>query len=180
MPVTPYPITGTVKDVDGSTAFYPGSIKIIDVTLGQSVTGSMAPDGSFSVDVAGMPTYTNGDALQIVIYNSAQTKSTEFRHTVNTGLPGYDAGTLYMHWTKPFLGTATLMAGIVSNKDDSAEYTIDLYDRKNDAKLLSMDVSPNNSIPFSLLFKGIPFSEGICIIRESDASNKVEVQLVVK
>jgi hypothetical protein len=85
-----------------------------------------------------------------------------------------------MHWTRPFLGTATLMAGIISNKDDSAEYTVDLYDRKNDAKLLSMDIGINNSIPFSILFKGIPFSEGICIIRESDAANKVEVQLVVK
>jgi hypothetical protein len=178
---TPYPITGIVKDVDGSTTFYPGSVKVFDVTLGEILDGTVASDGSFSVDIANLTSaYSNGDALQVIVYNSALTKSTEFRHTVNTGLPGYDAGTLYMHWTKPFMGTATLMAGVFSNKNDSNEYTIDLYDRASDAKLLSADVLPNSPFSFSLLFKGIPFDRGICIIRESDAANTVEVQLVVK
>jgi len=180
MPRTPYPITGTVKDVDGSTTFYPGSIKIYDVTLGESISGSIASDGSFSVDIANLTSsYSNGDALQVVIYNSRSTKSTEFRHIVNTGLPGYEAGTLYMHWTKPLLGTATVIGGVMSNKSTGA-LTVDFYDRKYDDKKLSCDVPATNTIPIPMLFKGVEFEEGICIIRESDAANSVEVQLVVK
>jgi hypothetical protein len=180
MPRTPYVIIGLVKDVDGSTTFYPGSIKIIDVTLGESLTGSVASDGSFSIDIANLTSaYSNGDGLQVVIYNSRASKSTEFRHTVNTGLPGYDAGTLYMHWTKPILGTATVVGGVMSNKSAGA-LTVDFYDRKYDDKKLSLDVPATNSISIPMLFKGIEFEEGICIIRESDAANSVEVQLVVK
>ena len=180
MPRTPYSITGLIVDVDGSTAMSSGSIKVIDVTLGESVSGSLASDGSFNIDIANLTSeYSNGDALQVVIYNSRMTKSTEFRHTVDTGLPGYNAGTLYMHWTKPFLGTATIIGGVISNKSAGA-LTVDFYDRKYDDKKLSCDIPATDTIPIPMLFKGVEFEEGICITRESDAANTVEVQLVVK
>lgn len=178
MPVVNYPITGIVKDVDGTTNLTSGTVKVYDVTLGQSTSGSVASDGSFSVDINAL-NYSNGDALQVVIYNSRMTKSTEFRHTVDTGMAGYDAGTLYMHWTKPLLGTATIIGGVLSNKSAGA-LTVDFYDRKYDDKKLSLDVPATNSIPIPMLFKGVEFEEGICIIRESDAANSLEVQLVVK
>jgi hypothetical protein len=179
MPVQ-YPISGLVKDTDGSTAFYPGTVRLIDVTLGTYKEFTVASDGSFTAELSQLGSYANGDHLQVIIYNSRKTKSTEFRHTVDVGIPGYDVGTIYMHWTKPLMGTATLMAGVLSNKDDSAEYTVDLYDRENDDKLFSVDILPNSPFSTSLLHKGIEFAGGICIIRESDAANKVEVQLVVK
>lgn len=181
MPRTPYPITGAVKDVDGTTTVTSGTVRVYDVTQAEYIEGSVASDGSFSVDIAGMTAaYADGDKLQVVIFNSNKVKSTEFRHTVDTGEEGYDAGTIYLHWTKPILGTSRLLGLVLANKSDSAEYTIDLYDRNNDHKILSFDIGPNSSLSPNLGFKGIDFPGGICVIRESDAANTVEVQTVVK
>ena len=177
---TSYPITGIVYDTDGSTLMTSGNCKLFDVTTGESISTNIASDGSFSIDLANLTSYSNEDKLQVVLYDSTKTKSTEFRHTVNTGLSGYDAGSLYMHWTVPILGDSTLMGLVISNKSDSAEYTVDFYDRKYDNKLLSCDVNVNSSFSPTLWFKGIYFEGGICVIRESDAANTVEVQMVVK
>ena len=177
---TPYVISGVVKDVDGSTAVSGATVLVIDVTLGEKTTGTTGTDGSFSVDIANLTSaYSDADALQVVIYNSAKTKSTEFRHTVDTGQAGYDASTIYLHWTEPVLGDATVISGVLSNKSGGA-LTVDLYDRDNDAKKITCDVPAGNTIPLNFLFKGVKFSGGVCIIRESDAVNSLEVQLVVK
>jgi hypothetical protein len=180
MPGLPYLLTGIVKDVGNVAYTAGGTARVIDVTLGLMKDFTLAADGSFTADLALIGSYAHGDALQVVIYNAAKTKSTEFRHTVDAGLPGSDAGTLYLHWTKPILGDSILAAAVLSNKDDSAEFTVDLYDRKYDQKLLSMDIGPNSSFSPYLGMKGVEFKEGICIIRESDADAKVEVQLVVR
>jgi len=179
--VDSYPITGILKDVDGVTNFNNATVRIIDVTLGEYIEGNTESDGSFSVDIQNLTSdYSNNDKLQVVIYDSNKVKSTEFRHTVDTGLSGYDTGTLYLHWTKPIMGESRLFAGIFSNKNDSNEYTIDLYDRTNDNKIISVDVNVNNSLSLNFGFTGLSFPGGICIIRESDTANTVEVQLVVK
>ena len=181
MPRTQYPITGTVTDVDGTTTLTSGTVVLINTNLSERVTESLESDGSFSVDAANTESeYSNGDVLQVVIYDSDQVKSTEFRHTIDTGLTGYDTGTLYMHWTKPILGEARLLAVVISNKSDSAEYTVDFYDRENDYKILSCDVGPNNTVSPNLGFKGLAFESGICVIREVDTANTVEVQMVTK
>lgn len=181
MPVSSYPITGVIYDVDGSTLMSSGTVRVIDVTLGESVEGNIESDGSFSVDIVNLTSdYSNNDKLQVVAYDTDKVKSTELRHTVNTTLDGYDAGTLYMHWTKPILGTSKLFGLVISNKDDTNEYTVDFYDRTNDDKLLSCDVGVNSSFSPNLSFKGIKFDGGICVIRESDAANIVEVTMVVK
>lgn len=181
MPVSPYPISGIVYDVDGSTLMTSGTVRVIDTTLDEYTEGDISTDGSFSVDIQNLTTdYSNGDALQVVAYDSDGVKSTEFRHTVDTGLSGYDAGNIYLHWTVPVLGDSTLLALVLSNKNDSAEYTVDLYDRDNDHKLLSCDVGVNTTLSPNLGFKGIKFDGGICVIRESDSANTVEVHMVVK
>lgn len=181
MPRTPYPITGIVYDVDGITLMTSGTCTVYNTTKDETASGDIESDGSFSVDIANATTeYSNNDQLQVVCYDSNGVKSTEFRHTVNTSLAGYDAGNVYLHWTVPILGESTLLALVLSNKSDSAEYTIDLFDRTNDEKLLSCDVGPNTSFSPNLGFKGIKFDGGICVIRESDSANTIEVTMVVK
>ena len=178
---TPYPITGIVTDVDGSTLMASATVRVIDVTLGENIEVTTASDGSFSADLANLTSaYSDDDAIQVVVYDSDKVKSTDFRHTVDTGTGNYDVGTIYMHWTKPILGTSRLLALIASNKSDSAEYTIDLYDRTNDHKILTFDIDTNDPFSPNLGFKGLDFPGGICVIRESDAANTVEIQMVVK
>lgn len=181
MPRTQYPITGVVVDVDGSTKMSSGTVTLIDVTLGERISERIESDGSFSLDVANLTTqYSDGDKLQVVIYDSDKVKSTEFRHTLDTNLTGYDAGTLCMHWTSPVLEDCTLTGIVISNKNDSNEYTVDLYDRESDSKILTFDVGTDTSFSPNLLFKGVKFEGGICVIREVDTANTVEVQMIVK
>lgn len=180
-PRTPYSISGIAYDVDGTTKMTSGYVTVFDTTLNENITGDIESDGSFSVNIANLTSvYSNGDKLQIVVYDMNRVKSTEFRHTVDTTGEGYNMGDVYLHWTVPIMEESRLIALILSNKDDSAEYTVDLYRRSDDSKLLSCDVGPNTSFSPSLGFKGILFANGICVIRETDTANTVEVTMVVK
>jgi hypothetical protein len=150
---------------------------IFNTTTHATILGDIASDGSFAVN---LDTYSDEDKLQVVLFNTAKTKSTEFRHTVDTDEEGYDVGSVYMHWTKPSLEEARLHALVISNKNDSNEYTVDFYDRYNDAKILSCDVNVDSSFSPNLAFQGLKFEGGICVIRESDAANTVEVTMIVR
>ncbi len=181
MPKSSYIISGLAYDTGGSapTSAEAGlwHIEIYDITLGQNITGTVASDGSFSADLANLTSeFSDGDRLQVVIYNTRRSKSTEFRHTVDSSQAGHDFGTLYMHWTEPSLlgdrdNPVKTVSGMLSNKTAGA-LTIDLYDRKNDDK-----IPENNTIlvPTDFIFEG-----GICIIRESDAANSLEAHIVVR
>lgn len=179
MPLT-YPVTGAVNDVDGSTALVGVTVRVRNVTKGEYMEGTTESDGSFSIDLYNFPTEPEtNDKLQITAYTGK--KSTELRHTVNLGVGAYDTGTINLHWTQAILGTARLFAGIFSNQDDSAEYYVELYDRENDDKIVPrIDINSNSSIPFNFGFKGLEFEGGICVIRENDGANTVEVCMVVK
>lgn len=179
MPITNYTLSGSVKDVDGSIALAAGTVLVKDITQGLDIEGTVASDGSFAVNLANIE-YANGDTLQVTIYDSEKTKITQFRHTVGNTQAGYEAGTLYMHWgSVPLKGNSNMNGLTVSNKDDSAEYTVDFYDG-NDVKRYSVDVGPNTSFSPNLSLNGRFFEGGICVIRESDAANKVEVFIDVK
>lgn len=182
MPRTQYPISGVVYDTDGTTKMTSGIVVLINTTLDERISDeSIESDGSFSVDAANTTTeYSNGDKLQVLIYNSNNTKSTEFRHTLDTGETGYNKGDVYMHWTQSVLRTARLKSLVVSNKHDSNEYTVDLYNREDDEVLLTIDVGTNDTKSIFLGLEGLKFDGGICVIRQSDAANTVEVQMVVK
>jgi len=184
MPNLPYTISGICYDVN-STDVTPvvmtsGTCMIFNTTTHTTTTGNIEIDGSFAVDISALASYSNADKLQVVLFNSDKTKSTEFRHTVDTAEEGDDVGSVYMHWTKPILGEARLHAVVISNKNDSNEYTVDFYDRYNDAKILSCDVNVNSSFSPNLSFQGLMFKGGICVIRQSDVANEVDVVMVVK
>lgn len=181
MPQTAYSISGVAYDVDGSTKMTSGYVTVFNTTNNEQETGSIESDGSFGVDIANMTTdYSNGDKLQVVVYDTNKVKSTEFRHTVDTSGEGYNVGNVYLHWTIPIMEESTLLALVLSNKDDSAEYTVDFYRRSDDSKLLSCDVGVNTTLSPNLGFKGIKFANGICVIREVDTANTIEVVMVVK
>ena len=103
MPSTPYPISGTIKNVDGSTALSGVTVTLYNETLSEEIkTNSIATtasDGTYTVDAANTTSaYLNGDTVVIEArkgYKIAQT-----RHTIDTSV-GSATADMTLQYTDP-------------------------------------------------------------------------------
>ena len=158
------------------------TVRVINVTKGEYVEWATVSDGSFAADLAnsGFATdYENNDKLQVCVYSG--NKSTWFRHTVNTAVGVYDAGTINMHVGRAILGASKIIAGSISNQDASTAYAVTFYDVSDDSIVIPKQFcGTKTTIPLDFTFIGIKFAGGICVIRDTDAANTVEVTLVVR
>lgn len=174
---TPYAISGTVLDTDGSTALENVNVRVYDVTLGESISTVTDSDGTFVLDLANLVSaYSDGDKLQMVYY--AKGKSAWFRHTVDTGTGFWDNGSESLHAGKHFIASKTRLSAYVVANHTASTGQVDFYDVENDYKVLSVEVGANTTSPGYLAY-GLVFDGGICVIRkDSTTAGEWDVALV--
>jgi hypothetical protein len=182
MTSAPYPISGTVKDVDGSTALKDVTVTLYNVTkekwLNASDAGVSDASGHYTLDLANIiGGYEDDDKLQVVAMDSTGTKVMEFRHTVDT-----DTGSLsqdiVMHPGIAVCSTCRLTTAVVANSHSGGLY-VDFYDRKNDTLIMRVEVPAGDTVPlhFGYARSGKLFDGGICIIYEDTTAGRLTVAL---
>ena len=148
----PYPIDGTIYDLDGSTAVNQAQVVVLDSTSGERISMKTNSSGQFILDIANLASgYSNGDKLQITAtYGSGSAiRSLSKRHTVDTGLGAYSVGSMVLHEGEEPFGTCTItFAGATSTTDQ----TVSWYDRNDNVVFkLSMLAKTTSTYPFGYL-----------------------------
>lgn len=176
MTLTPYPISGIVYDIDGTTALSGVIVKLRNITTGEwlpqsawSTTNSL---GEYSIDIANLTGsgYSNNDKLQVTAYTAL--KSMNFRHTVDT-VTGFLNQNMPLHHGGAIFSTAYLISAIAHNASATAR-TIQLFDRKNDTLILPIRVPANNTVPvYEGEVNGKYFEDGICVIYEDTGTTSI-------
>lgn len=182
MTTTPYPISGKVYDLDGSTALANATVTCYNVTQGKWLPSdkfaTTNSSGEYAIDLANIPGgYENSDLIQVVAWNSQRTYSMNHRFTVNTGT-GSEEKDLYLHVGGPVNGSANVCGATVTNSTAGGLY-VHLYDRKNDHKILPIECPAGDTkhLHFGYGRAGYFFEGGICPVYESETSGEVEVVL---
>ena len=87
MTTTPYPISGIVYDIDGSSVVEGATVTVYNETTGEELSESVTTNsnGEYTVDLANFPSgYSDGDVIVVKATKSGTDKIKEYRTTVDT------------------------------------------------------------------------------------------------
>jgi len=179
----PYPIGGTIRDIDGNKiADNTTTVIAIDITKSTSnnrVSTSCVTDptdGSYALDLANLVDkdetsidYSNEDRIQIVAYDADDRYYACERHTVDTGsaAPVID---IYLHSGPSHLGRVRYLGGFASNANSSATY-FHIYDMEKDALIARIDIGANTTVSLPTSIIGTEIKGGMCIVYDGDGTN---------
>jgi len=180
---TPYPISSTVYEEDGSTVLAGAVVTVFSVTnqewMAEADEGVTNTNGEYIIDIANLPTaYANGDKLQILIYKG--NKVIEYRHTVDTATGSHEETTATKaHIYKYTKDDIRIYSGFVSNSDASNSQYVDFFDRLNDEKH-RVQVPSDNTTQLNFVHPGKLFRGGYCIVFEDYSEDELDVCLVIR
>lgn len=180
MPVTPYPVDGTVYDQDGSTAVNGATVIALDVTTQEKTSITTDSSGDFLLDLGNLASgWTVGDKMQITAFykDGSARRSLTKRFTVSS--TSHSCGSLVLHaGVEPF-GTSHITFVSVTNSTAAGLY-VDFYDRDNDIKVFRVEAITGTSIAFPIGYLGTRMDGGFVRVFESETSGELEVLTVVK
>jgi len=177
MPGVPYTISGSVLDTDGSTALANAQVLIRDITIGEQISTTTDSNGDFSLDLSTLSSaYSNGDKLQILVQTAR--KAAWRRTTVDTGVGMENLGDIVMH-PEVFQygpGNSVRMYSYSISNQSATTYYVKFYDVDNDDVVLTVQVPANNTITH-YFGVGLRFEGGICVIRESNSVDTLQIAM---
>jgi len=133
----PYPISGIVYDIDGSTAAVGAQVQVVDTTQGKTMlTTSTDSNGAYMLDIGNLSSgYANGDNLYLIASWSDISEDTSatsydgpnkcefYRTTVNT-TTGLEEKNLVLRIGSYIRGDASITGGKISNNNATVQYVI--------------------------------------------------------
>lgn len=168
MTTTPYPISGKVYDIDGSTALSGVTVTMRNTTqeerLKPTAIITSNSSGEYVIDAANFPSgYEDGDILHIEYFIAGRFLCTRHTIVVATGSLEQDA---YLVSGNMEVGDCQWRGGIFTNSSAGGLY-VDLYD-KTDVRKIRIEVPAGSTVtPNFGTQGGITFSGGITPILES-------------
>lgn len=181
MPVLPYPIDGTIYDIDGSTLVSGAIVAALDVTTGEKISTTTNVLGQFQLDLANLTSgYTANDKCQLTAsYGTVSgQRSLSRRWTISGAYANnYDASTMVLHSGSDPFGTCDITFASHTNSHSASLY-VSYYDRTNDNLVFRIENVTRTTITLPFGYLGKKMAGGFIRIFESETSgrsNTVEV-----
>lgn len=179
----PYPVSMTVYDTNGTTAYEGARVTAYNTTTGERLPASAevltASNGQAIIDLANFTSaYSNGDAIQIVVY--VHKKSIEVRHIIDTSVGSYEPSDMILHWGGAYHANVKVISITVSNSDTTGKY-VDFWDRDSpEAKRIPRVEIPNGAtVPLYFGEEGLFFKGGICKELETRSANLLNITIKI-
>jgi len=178
----PYPVSGTVYDVNGTTAKASVVLTAKNITTGEWIKESRratsSATGEYILDLADFPSgYTNGDVVQVIACDTTGYKTLDVQHTIDT-VTGILEKDIILHNGEIFMDTIRVSSLIVTNSTGGG-LKVDFYDRKNNFKRVSVECPAGDTKVVYFGKIGLRFDGGICRIFEAETAGSLEVTTVL-
>jgi hypothetical protein len=181
-PYIPYPIDGTVYDIDGSTKVAGATVIAFNVDTGERTSTTTDSSGDFLIDMANFASgYSDGDRIQGTIsYGSGSgIRCMSRRHTIDTAVGAYSAGDVVLHpGTDPFLTCHITFAG--HSNTHTAKLYVDFYDRTNDVLVFRIEAPLGGSASFPFGYLGQKMDGGFIKVFEDETAGRSVVSVISK
>jgi hypothetical protein len=176
MPLTPHPVTITVKDLDGSTARVGAKALIRNCTKGTTSDEETTIAGGIAeIDLANLPVnsrgdnaYDAGDVVLIIAYDKRIHAHIGARYVV-TGAS--KAQTLNLNEMPYMVQTdgSRILSMLAANEDASVKCTVSLWAWHDCQLLARFEVPTSDTIPHYFGQRGIP-AQSIIEIEDPDCT----------
>ena len=182
MPNLPFPVTGYVYDIDGTTKLANATVTARNVTNGewlpQTAQGTTASDGEYAIDLGNFKSgWSDDDKIQLYVYKGDNLVAC-YRWQIETGTEEKDQN-LYAHTGRVSLSTCQLEGYIITNSSAGGLY-VDLHDG-DDEHVLRIEVAAGTTATWrSEKRRGVLFQNGICITGETESGgNLPTIHLII-
>ena len=181
MTETPYPVSGLIRDTDGSTVVANAVVTAWNATKGEQLPGGAHSTtnsvGEFTIDLANFPSdYSDNDVIFLYARNAANNKIIDHRFLIDTAL-GSTEKSMDLHHGSPITSRGRLIS--LTFRADNAGDSVTVHDRANDAviQVLEATATASTTADFG---SGIPFQSGVALIYTTDTANSNQAFAVQK
>jgi len=175
MPVTSFPVSGTLTDVDGSTAVASANVYVWSFTNDETVSCTTNSSGEYSLDLANMSTqWASGDVLYI--YAKVSGKSAMARAVIGN-TDAYWEVNLYCRSgdntiDDSDLGVKQKMRLISLSYTSAGAGTVSIVEKKSDIQMSSLNVSANGTTTDFYGKPGLLASNGFWVLKATQGTFK--------
>jgi len=184
MTTTPYPIGGTVKDIDASTLVEGATVIVKNATKGTQLSTTTNSIGEWLIDLAnftGATPYADNDVIYVII--DYPNRYEHYRTTVDTAVGAETKNLILRAGSNPAstsqfnYGGCRLYAGTISNASGGA-LTVDLYEIESDTRKCRFQVPTVSSHSFHYGKMGLEFRGGILVLTGGTGGAASETTMV--
>lgn len=180
MVYSPYPVDGTVYDIDGVNLVNSAFVVALNATTGEKISMKTNSVGQFLLDLANLTSgYSNGDLLQVTAtYGTGSgIRSLSKRHTVSTVAGAYAIGNMVLHPGEDHFGDCSITFAFITS--DTSVRTCDYYDR-NDNLVFRIGSIASSTGELAFGYLGIRMDKGFIRIFSSETASQCYSSAIYK